>query len=1671
MVIDYNIPDKLKNSYRTKLSKEKEKLNPESRKFIENALKGTVKTGEYEYEIFAIAEIKKKIKDMENISLEDIFPKEIYPALDVMIGENFREIFLEVCQKLVKMPYTKGYYRKMILSSNYADHLENIWNILSNFVTLYILDLDIMKILKREYDTKQYSNIYACAEHYLWAEIDRGNDEVIEFLKDLILSDNNTFVLDYTTFRAIFSSNNHELVELVGKLLLAAKLQEGLRQAICETMDGGTVENFNYMFKIVYDNDLLRFSSVKRALATWTGIGEMYADRVSKKEIEIINKLVENPKYADELLKSDDNVEVLLGLWQKGREDVSVAVKAIEKLINTGKRHTVLLASYYLDIIQNPDLSQKISKKVIQKNPDDLEIYACYSSNLVGNVNTYQIFQRINNGKVKLTDFFENEDEAKEFFGILENLVKQMTKIRKDFSPCIFPWYSVTLYKVAIADKMAIISLFLKGEYIDKILDYAKFLNYYTKEDILQLVAQKFENENHAKFVIDSLKDGAVTNKAFEIAKKHNLVQKYCKEMEGMLKLKTPEVRKNLINLLYLQKKTAFYESVENLIKTKDVNKRLAAFDLILKAKNEKKDDVKTLKKYVKLVKEPTSSEIVLISEINREEKKAVNEELKYNINYEPSFENKEFLEKKLDIKQIFTKSIDELLEIVKKLNDLYVKYENYEYKTAYGEEVLLSNTFSPIFSSDRKYDYRNQKLEDYPLEEVWREFYKTEIKDFKTLYQLYLFTKERFSAKEYLNYTNEMLGFGANNLIEKIIFEQRKNNDLKHFEVNKGYYYSVGKISQIIYLLINEYKNEEKNKKYCYKFGKTVFSYVYNHLDESKILTKQGKNHWERDDAKEMYSSIFDNNLIFREAKNNMGYYPNEKEFGEQFILKYEIYKKMYNYIQKKNGELNGELISLYEFAFAVTKGIITKDEFYIEVLNRGNVKDNIRTLCNFIYNNEDSKKNQDEQKVMEFFRTEGQKIIDYILDLEFKRGENPVEYSNTIHQIPLVKGIDNLIKILMALGNEKLERGGYYSYYYSDDSKKSNLSHLLKNSQPNKNDTSELFAKKIKGSKISQQRLIEVAMYAPHWISLIQGYLGWKGMESACYYFHAHISDVSKNMESLFAKYTPISVEDFAVGAFDIDWFKSAYKELGKKRFEMLYEAAKYVSDGAKHSRARMFADAVQGKLKLKETETKIQDKRNKDLVASYSLIPLKKARDKDLLHRYKFLQKFLKESKQFGAQRRASEAKAFEISLENLSRNAGYSDVIRLIWSMETALINEMQKYFEPKIIDEISVFIKIDEFGQTKIVFEKNGKTLKTMPVKLKKNKYIEEIKEVNKNLKEQYRRSKKMLEEAMEDGTEFYNYEIKNLMENPVISPLLDTLVFKSENNLGYYSDGTLVTVNGEILELEESQVLKIAHALDLYNSGKWSEYQQDLFTKQIKQPFKQIFREIYIKTRDEKGKENSLRYAGHQIQPNKTVAVLKNRRWVADYEEGLQKIYYKNNIIAKIYAMADWFSPSDIEAPTLEWVCFYDRKTFKPMLIDDIPDLIFTEVMRDVDLAISVAHVGGIDPEASHSTVEMRKAIVEFNLKLFKLKNITFTEKHAIIKGERAEYTVHLGSGVVHQRAGAEINVLPIHSQHRGRIFLPFVDEDPKTAEIMSKIILFAEDTKIKDPFILEQIK
>lgn len=1698
-----------------KIKKDSKKLDKESQKFIENIFLEEKDELHYSYGVYLKSALKQELSSKKDVKFNDIFPKNVYPAMELLTGKKSFKIFLEIAKNVIKYPFSIGYDRRMVRSSNYYNHIDFLFELFEDLVDLNFLNLDIVTVVKGEYDN---DGIYGLHNPYLIAyEIDNGNKELIDLIKGALGSQKSKIDLNYSIMQAIFISNNKELLELTGKLLLAAKLQEGVRQEICENMDRGLQENFEYMFKIIYDNNLIRFSSVKRALATWTGLASESDDisKFGKKELEIINKLIANPKYEDELLKSDDNVEVYLGLWNKSTRDIKYSIEAMEKLLKLSKYHTKLLISYYLHTIEDMYYQREIAKKVIKEygkdNKNIVEILACYLHYAIGYIYASSLKNDIKTGKVNSKMFFKDKKEALEFFDILENVFSLMKGKEKVFDPCIFPWNVESIDTEEISTVLLFIAILYPDDILkNKVMGYIKEIDTWNRGRFLEVLFKKPSNKEQKDFIITMLSDrtsAGVT--AYEIVKNNDLTKEYPREIEDLLRLKNADTRKNLIDLLMSQDKKELLISIDNLVSAKNENKRLAGLDILNLANSKQKPlyDKKEVKKLIEKISKPTGTEKILIENLSDKKKKESENSLSklYNTEYKLDlpYEIKEveklsktikknkkseyIIENSLNIKKIFTKSTDELFKIVKKLSELYVKNEDYEYMSFYTKEyTLLRDGFSITKDVNNVPYNERQKLSNYPLEDVWRDFYKNEIKDFSTLWQLYTLdynsSINENNIKEYQDFYKKILGIDITELRTKL-----KKANLKYV-FSKNYYNDTGYVLEIIDMLYEEYSKE--NKDYLFEIGKVFTSYVLENFEAKDIVKQQERYNKEIYYNVNIYNRYSGLEYLFVKAIDYLEFYNDEKAFTESFVLRYNLDKKIEKYINEnlKDCEIGGttKAFGLRNYAIASILKIAEKDLIYKYVLELDNeVAKEINVhgfseLDGFMNNYRNILAKKEDKRIatlnqfmlndaLKVIYDEGRKIVDYVVQNELKRGDSPTTYSKSLHKIYRIESIDYLVQILQALGKETLDRTSYY--WGEDDSKKAVLSHLLKVCYPTEKDNSKELAKKLKGTDITEQRLVEVAMYASQWLEIIESYLGWKGLVSGCYYFQAHMSDVDKNKEGLIAKYTPISIDDLRDGAFDIDWFKSAYKELGEKKFEMLYDSAKYISDGAKHSRARMFADAVNGKLNLKETEKKIEDKRNKDLVASYSLIPLLKDKQKDALHRYQFLQKFLKDSKKFGAQRRASEAKAVNISLENLSRNMGYSDVTRLIWNMETALINEMKEYFEPKKLDDIDVYIKIDDLGQSEIIYEKAGKELKSLPTKLKKDKYIETIKEVHKNLKEQYRRSRKMLEEAMEDGTEFYGYEIENLMTNPVIAPILKSLVFKMGNDLGYYVDKKLKSTKKKSVAVKDDSLLKIAHCFDLFESGEWATYQKDIFDRELKQPFKQVFRELYVKTVDEKGRDKSLRYAGHQVQPAKTVALLKTRRWIIDGQEGLEKVYYKKNIIAKIFALADWFSPADIEAPTLEEVQFFDRKTFKPILIDDVPDLIFTEVMRDLDLVVSVAHIGDVDPEASHSTIEMRKAIIEFNCKLFKLKNVKFSENHALIKGERAEYSIHLGSGLIHQKAGSAINVLPVHSQHRGRVFLPFIDDDPKTAEIMAKVLLFAQDDKIKDVFILEQIK
>ena len=100
----------------------------------------------------------------------------------------------------------------------------------------------------------------------------------------------------------------------------------------------------------------------------------------------------------------------------------------------------------------------------------------------------------------------------------------------------------------------------------------------------------------------------------------------------------------------------------------------------------------------------------------------------------------------------------------------------------------------------------------------------------------------------------------------------------------------------------------------------------------------------------------------------------------------------------------------------------------------------------------------------------------------------------------------------------------------------------------------------------------------------------------------------------------------------------------------------------------------------------------------------------------------------------------------------------------------------------------------------------------------------------------------------------------------------------------------------------------------------------------------------------------------------------------------------------------------------------------------------------------------------------MRASLLRETTQLLKMTNVRIEKNHALIEGQLGQYTVHLGSGTVHRMPGGSVCIVPVHALHRGRLFLPFADDDPRTAEVTSKILMLARDNEIQDPTILQQL-
>ena len=1686
----------------------------------------------------------------------------------------------EYLRRLTEFTCNTGLIRMDVRSKEFRRQSEKAKRAIGAFYIFYGAGLDMRALVYGEYRNLFYGSYLAPV---IAQELFAGNEEVVGYCRDVLTSENNTAVITRDVIIAIEQSHNKELHALLTNLFLAAKLQEGLRQSVAETADENNLEYFLELLDVIDKENLLRFSSIQRAVLTWIGLG--YEEAKEKDVRYIFGKmrlfLKDESEREASLLATENPLDVYLALYGIGVHDVEEAVLRAKALLGNNRRFVVASALIYLRMTHCFEIREHLD--FFDKFADDEWIMALFFA---------ECSQKTCGGW-KLS----REEALLLYRKTLEFLAANGAK--KEYHSQGFSWFYVQIGKENLCHILyGIIESFPEPELVEGYLPYVASTLYYSRlETFMEKYFRRASEEKRKEFLLKAII--ASNEKLQEWAEKEykalELSKKDVDALAGKLKTKKASARGHIVNVLAAQEKEHVLDVYHRLSESSVKTIRESAIELRRKAGgcfldepetdatgfgNPAVDggDVQNL---------PTSAQAVqtsskqgglaegasvadrratppwaLLGSVKIQGKESgyglyapdAVSELPYESHVATKKKGLVIKKEALELSGLFPWDKRKVSEYLALWGRRITEHENDEYDAGHEFRQVKDNRFWPV-------NREKKGLSALPLSDVWRAYFAEDELNADEMFEIrFLLESEHDNVylEKMLDVPDEMFTIDSKDAKACAYFG--------HFETIFSHYWQERKEAGEPVdggMPAGEPVDGEARTDVSagisgfaecwFEKALTLLELVNTHHKSTTYQRKGYRDVMETHSVAGIRSITFLRGLLdltqadeehFRRA------FPLELQLYAQYNLKcaesagskpviaplvlaraytlgmipvevvYEGILDTHYDPASRNPYVYGanrahQLFESFRDAYFEGKGIWGRPKLFLEGYHH------IRANC--------------KSEVYETLRNILDTIINTLLAMESGRLNEQTAVTNLVENLTVVRGVEHLILALQVLEGEEFRRQTYGVH-----DRCAVFSNVIRHCYPaggqdlasgqeaaggRKPETglevaaggqnpagSQADRERLRDAHFSERRLVETAMLAPQWIDVVNDVLSWDGFKEGCYYFMAHMKQydyVQKKAE--IARFTELEPEELNDGAFDMAWCREVYRRLGEKRFKLLYQSAKFLCDNSFHTRARKYADACLGKVGKEEWRAQAEEKRNKDALNAYCICPLED--DKDLLERYLYVQRFVKETKQFGSQRQASEKRAAEMAVLNLARNSRFETVTRLSWMMESELVGQNAWALSPQRpgplengerppaqdaiggkdagnVSEYEFWIEIDEQGDNEICVRKNGKKQKSIPAAFKKDETVLKLKEIHSQWKEQYRRSRKMLEQAMEERTAFSAEELGAMWKNPVVSPMLAKLVLicarggaesRDLANAHGNRDESIKAENlacnvkiGLYEELEKDGLageIRIAHPYDLYERDCWHAWQKRIFEEKIVQPFKQVFRELYLKLEDERETSVSNRYSGYQIQPKKAAAVLKGRKWNVSYENGLERIYYKENLVVNLFAEADWFSPGDIEAPAIDYVEFFGRKDGKRVPIKDVDDVVFSETMRDLDLAVSTSYVGGVDPVTSFSTVELRATIAEYTCRLMKLDNVTVEGHFANIKGGLNDYSVHLGSGTVRQGGGAAIHILPVHSQKRGKVYLPFLDEDPKAAEVLSKIILLAEDGKIKDPSILDQIR
>jgi len=450
------------------------------------------------------------------------------------------------------------------------------------------------------------------------------------------------------------------------------------------------------------------------------------------------------------------------------------------------------------------------------------------------------------------------------------------------------------------------------------------------------------------------------------------------------------------------------------------------------------------------------------------------------------------------------------------------------------------------------------------------------------------------------------------------------------------------------------------------------------------------------------------------------------------------------------------------------------------------------------------------------------------------------------------------------------------------------------------------------------------------------------------------------------------------------------------------------------------------------------------------------------------------------------------------------------------------------YDKNLIKEIGVMdFGLDELGNKKIEFgsvtcniqarnagdviiewKKDDKPIKSVSATVKKE-FAGRLKELKNDIKEleaQLQVQKDRIEGYyLEQKVWKYNEWLENYITHPLVKVIASKLIwlFKKEdiNETGLLIDNKFFNVKNELITwLDENVSVELWHPINsnIDEIVSWRNFIQE---KEITQPFKQAYREIYLLTDAELNTNTySNRFAAHILRQHQFAALCKQRswqyhlmgQWDSHNTPTIQLPVW--NMTAQYYVDADGNAEANnvgvFNYISTDQVRFYQGNELLQLI--NVPKIVFSEIMRDVDLFVGVTSIGN-DPNWTNTgnegynaywhgysfgelteSAKMRSEVLQKLIPRLKIADkCSFDKKYLIVKGKLRTYKIHMGSGNIMMEPNDQyLCIVPGGRTEKdpGRIYLPF-EGDRQLSVIISKALLLAEDDKIKDVTITRQIK